>query len=595
MYSIVTTYRNESVDGVPKGVLISALQKEVRRCRADEVLKILVALDHFPEDSQAGKRVRTNMVNRLLVMLPEDVGPSATNVITEVVGLWQQWLEVRADPIRSRPLLGKMGWLVATAPKTRMISDLKAIHQLPPRSNKEEKSATSSVLDYVGWRQPSFDEWSPEPFEQAIGRPVLTMSIFLSLRSYLVHWTIASGWELLLARSGVPAAALALRQVWKKMIHKERPIYFYAALLVIIHGDHVVAAPPFDEQKYLDMYSTKQPYVPPDYVYDVHTKRRGASTLDFAITGAKVCNEATKFLNKSARVVYVLSKAANSGYPLVANVAPPVWPKDFVAAAKMAGVPELKDNIPNPTELDKLPRGQVRCGASKPSVLIGSQFIYKGPYPMGSSKLIAAVVRSKWISIIESDLGVEPTIEPWVGWFRLGSNGIILVQKNVGDMSQAATEQRTTKLETNVTVLKRNSYVLQGSRIDDKLSSAAKGRILQHHYVRALLGAGDSGPHNTLVVKGSHRVVGIDYEETVAKREHGSAANWREFLFRRVSKAQYDIYGTKELRRITVFDFWQRHPFATMGRLQEAGCDTRYILWRAAQFMMAMDEALEMA
>jgi len=111
----------------------------------------------------------------------------------------------------------------------------------------------------------------------------------------------------------------ALQKFYRKMTHKEKPIYLHHAVLLLVRRkeiDWTSQSPSIDtpfadvEKLYRDHLSNGKMAMD-DYVIDIHTKevKRGDGCLErFAAEGAYVKNENDKFLHKDYRAIYVLLK-----------------------------------------------------------------------------------------------------------------------------------------------------------------------------------------------------------------------------------------------------------------------------------------------
>jgi hypothetical protein len=110
--------------------------------------------------------------------------------------------------------------------------------------------------------------------------------------------------------------------------------------------------------------------------------------------------------------------------------------------------------------------------------------------------------------------------------------------KNIGqNISLKDIEIVSTKIESNVPVTKRCTYIYRASDKIDRLDTLQKKNCLYHLYLRFLLNIGDSGLHNILVGK-MGEIIGIDFEE---QRGNVNIQCAMDALFsRKVSKLQYD-------------------------------------------------------
>jgi len=132
------TFRKAVSDkGHPKDVLLSAVQKNVRRGQVAKALYAAIELERFSELPQA-KALVTNLVNRLRVILGEETGGSLTCPMLAAAfdREFRTFEANRAgdpEPVQSlrRAALINMVTMLAEAPKQRLISDIKAVYFTP--------------------------------------------------------------------------------------------------------------------------------------------------------------------------------------------------------------------------------------------------------------------------------------------------------------------------------------------------------------------------------------------------------------------------------------------------------------------------------
>jgi hypothetical protein len=111
----------------------------------------------------------------------------------------------------------------------------------------------------------------------------------------------------------------ALEAFYKKMTHKEKPIYLYHAVLLLVRRNEIdwtSTAPPVDTpiadvvKLYTDHFNHGRMKID-DYVLDLHTKKMKWSSQcleKFALEGAYIKNENDNFLNQEYREIYILLK-----------------------------------------------------------------------------------------------------------------------------------------------------------------------------------------------------------------------------------------------------------------------------------------------
>jgi predicted nucleic acid-binding OB-fold protein len=206
-------------------------------------------------------------------------------------------------------------------------------------------------------------------------------------------------------------------------------------------------------------------------------------------------------------------------------------------------------------ELANLAHGQRRTGAHKKAVYISPDYVYKGPYfanlPGDTKKLLHNLYFTRALLILEEHLKIENDFRSIIDWNSIikieNTNQYYLKQKSLGKLSDSEDDYElvTTKIETDVKVLRRGSHVhrlieLEKDQSDKQISQAS----VQHFYLRYLLNIGDSGTWNILVrrddVKG---ICGIDFEEIRSEKVKKSNDPLM-MIMSKVSKRQRDIYGS---------------------------------------------------
>jgi hypothetical protein len=111
----------------------------------------------------------------------------------------------------------------------------------------------------------------------------------------------------------------ALQEFYKRMTHKEKPIYLYHAVLLIVRRNEIdwTSRPPQidttseDVDKIYNDHLGNGKIEIDDYVLDLHTQRgkKGEDCLEkFALEGAFVKNENDNFLRQEYREIYILLK-----------------------------------------------------------------------------------------------------------------------------------------------------------------------------------------------------------------------------------------------------------------------------------------------
>jgi hypothetical protein len=147
--NLYAKYRCEqSYFGYNPSVLKSGIQKYARRAEVNKGLWCLVEMDIFsllewdeealnsylrryPTESRkntqaSAKRIRTNMVNRLVVIMSEEVSISAWWMPLKMWALYEKWIENRGNA-SSRKYLMDMYLYLTSQSMIRLISDLHSV------------------------------------------------------------------------------------------------------------------------------------------------------------------------------------------------------------------------------------------------------------------------------------------------------------------------------------------------------------------------------------------------------------------------------------------------------------------------------------
>jgi hypothetical protein len=367
-------------------VLKSGIQKYARRAKVQKGLWCLIEMDLFsllewngpalnaylrkyPERTRVltkrgAQAIRTNMINRLIANMSEEVSISAWWMPLKIFELYQQWHENRYD-VSSRKSLVDMYYYLTSQKMIRLISDLKSVFLIPPLYLPDEKrgdlikihnniknlcpeifSAQSSVgrakwginmggystkvqrcargiiynleegSDHVFYWIKKLcdferDQWVPKTEKDKFKYKYKYFNIVWKI----LHRFIDRNSEYEFVREIISA----LHFFHKKMDHDEKPIYLYHAVLLMVRRDEIdwsSIAPVIDtpiadvEILYKDhLADGKMPV--DDYILDLHThggKRSGDCLENFALEGAYIKNENIDFLRPEYREIYIKLK-----------------------------------------------------------------------------------------------------------------------------------------------------------------------------------------------------------------------------------------------------------------------------------------------
>ena len=286
-------YRAEkSLFGYTPSVLKSGIQKYGRRAEVDKGLWCIAEMDLFsllewdgpildayleehPGESRtnvrrSARRIRTNLVNRLVAMMSEEVNISAWWIPIKILELYQKWTGNRDNPSSRKHLVDMYSYLTSQR-MIRLISDLKSVYLLPPDYAKPEqmtdlvrifrKISALHPAVYTDLIKIGDVEWNldlgkyPVSFNHCIKGVAFNIEKGSDHVFYWLHQLcslekkhavakyryIKAVWEILyrfIDQHGeyefVRESISALEFFFKKMTHQEKPIYLYHAILLLV-------------------------------------------------------------------------------------------------------------------------------------------------------------------------------------------------------------------------------------------------------------------------------------------------------------------------------------------------------------------------
>lgn len=373
---LTVKYRAEkSFFGFNPHVLKSGIQKYARRAEVDKGLWCLVEMDlfsllewegsgldayilKFPEITRAkakirAKTIRSNMVNRLVVMMSEEVSISAWWMPLKIYELYQRWVESR-DGALSRKLLVDMYLYLTSQKMIRLISDLKSVFILPPYYVKSRQMDDFRQIHrsiealypavYANQTDVGDVDWDLTDFSANI-RPCIKGIVYnLEVGSdHAFYWIsrlcdlekedgtskyryLQLVWSVLYhfidrhrENELVRDTISALEFFFKKMGHQEKPIYLYHAMLLLIRRFEIhwkskntgIDTPIGEVERLYRDHLAGGKMLMDDYILDLHTHggKRGDDCLEnFALEGAYIENENDAFLRREYREIYILLK-----------------------------------------------------------------------------------------------------------------------------------------------------------------------------------------------------------------------------------------------------------------------------------------------
>lgn len=319
-------------NGHKKELMISALQKYIRRCEFNKAVYCLLELDDFrllrnkkfldkyleSYDDRTGmstlslvKGLQTNIANRLRVISVEDIGiaqPGVCSTVNELLIKWEK--SDRLDP----NFLIEIVKLLCSSRKLRFISDLKSVYNLPPyyggnnAENSKIKRFIEILRDYHDIKQPTGDE----------NMHTDDITVFYWVSKNMEDITFKHEiWDIIKNRciDEYKNEVDTLREWFKKgQPAKETPIYFYHALLLSISSNILKKTKPIEMLNINYPVETNAQYKLKnidEYCNDKHVIGSGeTSVMRFALEGAVCFNEAVEILNKDYRNLYIHLKVA---------------------------------------------------------------------------------------------------------------------------------------------------------------------------------------------------------------------------------------------------------------------------------------------
>ena len=123
----LSVFGGKTLNNFKTDIMKSGLQKYIRRGELDKALYCLVELDMFKKlDDKKVKGLRSNVRNRLIVILSEDIGISNWNIYLKINNLLKKWEELRKeDNDNDRYYLVNIVNYLAKSKKVRLCSHIR--------------------------------------------------------------------------------------------------------------------------------------------------------------------------------------------------------------------------------------------------------------------------------------------------------------------------------------------------------------------------------------------------------------------------------------------------------------------------------------
>lgn len=388
-------------------------------------------------------------------------------------------------------------------------------------------------------------------------------------------WKILN--ELSISNITLNKSIIALNKFYKIMNHVEKPLYLYHALALLINKDKLdfesIPTNSVTNYKILLSEYNKNPiiYIDPnknreyfeEYILDIHTgkKKNLQSYIDleksFYIDPEKFNK---KFILPDYEQLYYTIKYAIGSYKDSSIGKLTIQGLDDLSkdkvndenidlklvnmkmfeenSKKMKSIDSLLElysiqtKYINSKDINEFPLIQKRTGRNKKfnRIDFNNKFIIKGPYKNTDKDILYAIKYNIALQFLDSVTNYKTAI-PWYNIYIDEINQYYLVSKFVTNniMIESDRNKIIKKIldqwsNTEFQYFERDSNVV-GIRISDifknqlllekLLDTNLKQHILQHLYLRYILGIGDTGPHNMLYVDNIlHQVIGgFDLEE----------------------------------------------------------------------------------
>lgn len=564
------TYRNVVTGhGHKSAVVKSALQKFTRRGKWEGALYCLMELDGFKvyevmnnltKDAQIIMRniiidrtcdetkraisIRSNMINRLVCIVFEDIGIANIQCIHDICDLYKRWIEDRTSTEMTIMLM-EMLYKMCKSAKIRLCSDLKTVFNLPPYygdHNELYEKVFSKNENY------SYIYQDVTTFEDTLIRCCTTTSrqrkfdVFHAMSKELIAGVkLTKLWKLfmkIVKKNGSEQTKELCEKcyyIYKKLKHKERPIYFYTAILILLFQDEIlskiITIPDTDFRQIITNHWQRPKMQFEDYVLDLHTGNTSKSIVDFALEGSIVVNQCTKHYYPIMRFMYIYFKYLMSNKSVDRT------------ELMLKYVEEIQVNTMNKSTLrlllENAPYAQKRTGHRKRAVLVTNEYVYKGPYEGGIKNPV--LVRNLYRNFILKYFNLD-TYHPFISI----EHGY-LKSKSIGTFDSKIVKNVSTKVDKNINTIERKSFVYRVSELEkpDTLPLHMKITCMQHLYVAYVFGIGDTGTYNILLSKNRTEIAGIDLEENLKNSKFETAKNIFDLLWSRKcggSKHQRKIY-----------------------------------------------------
>jgi hypothetical protein len=342
------------------------------------------------KDPKRVKSILSNVVNRLIIMMSEDIGIAEPSIVQKIHYCYTNYLSTN-----DLSLVLIMYHELIHAKKTRYLSDIKSVFLLPFFDDID-----LSVSDIVSHNQmmkkflPNYEipqtgnvsmkEWKHFLIQKDFKNVFILVGMLLRPQSIRKE-NIKKMWEILLSISEKKEIQI-LHFFYKKMTHKEKTLYLYHALLYFILD---IKSSKMESSSLPKMSFDKDEKINielDEFVYDKHTKSNKKNNYDFALEGSWIFQE--EIIDPMYRIVYRRKKQLQDHQSKVfldqmnlqiIEKMDRLFDNSFIISITDKKMYFKINKISKKywEDILQLPHGQKRCGKHKKVVYVSEDFIYK--------------------------------------------------------------------------------------------------------------------------------------------------------------------------------------------------------------------------
>lgn len=339
------SWNNLKIDLVKSGI-----QKYIRRGNLEKAIWMTIELDLFSRlDSGKGESIRTNMINRIKVILVEEIFDWS---VLQNVFLWiRKWELNRKIEKKSRFFLLNIVKCLVESKKIRIISDSKAYLNQENIVDKLDNSKYNKLFETKNEWDNNMErgvEWlNPNEMNNLLLKEYFSRMLYLLEKKDMnaIYWmnklieldskerryrrkgNVWLIWDYLLNVEYVKenplldTTMLNLFELYKDGL-SEKMLFILSAILyhiLEIDWDNDMGIEPFTNSQVSQYYTTNMELNKielDDYIYDWHCgegRKKGKNLMDFAKEGSLVENQDNRYLFPLLRELYIDWKVYQTG------------------------------------------------------------------------------------------------------------------------------------------------------------------------------------------------------------------------------------------------------------------------------------------